>query len=85
MYYRTDDPVRDAARYYDELDKEYQIASEKAHCECCGKACGGDDHFNLWGDVIACSYECALKLLSEDDKEDILLDWIEDQSEGPLY
>ena len=77
--FRTENPVADAERYYEEQEEAWMRQNESVHCECCGKACGAVPHFKLFGYQIACSEKCARKLLSEENVGDIVNDWLFDQ------
>nr|MBQ4455670.1 hypothetical protein [Clostridia bacterium] len=77
--FRTENPIADADRYYEEQEKEYIRLNETAHCECCGRACGAEIHYRLFGNVVVCSMKCAKDYLDQDDREQIIEDWVEDQ------
>ena len=75
----TDDPIADAERYYNEQEDEFARVNATAYCECCGKACGAEDHYKIFGQ-IACSKECARKLIMDEDIEEVIDEWIEMQT-----
>lgn len=77
--YRTDDPVQDAERYYEEQEAKYAVVDNKAICECCHCSCGAESHFRLWDETVACSKECARKLLTKEDIDEIVDEWLDDQ------
>lgn len=82
--YMTDNPVGDAEAYYSDRGEAFDRLNRQRRCEHCGEYCGAKLHYRLWGDVVACSKDCALKLLSDDDIEDVLTDWLDTQSEDAL-
>ena len=81
----TEDPVRDAARYFKEQDEAYERENASAVCECCGRHCGAEKHYRLWGDVVVCSKECALKMLDNSDINEIVDSWLEEQVEDERW
>ena len=78
MYF-TDDPVRDAQRYMEEQEREYDRVNHTAYCEKCGRPCGAEPHYNVFG-MVACSKECARELLDEDDIDTLVDDWLDGQA-----
>lgn len=77
----TDDPVRDAERFFEHQEREYDEQNRTEFCECCGKPCGAEPHYKIF-DMTACSKECAKKLLDEDAIEEIVDDYIDEQMVG---
>lgn len=80
----SDNPERDAKNYYEEQGRIYDKVNNLCTCACCGKPCGAERHFELFaGEVVACSEKCARKLLTSDDIEDIVSDYIMMSGVGP--
>ena len=77
--YRTNDPVADAERYYEAQETQYALENECAICECCGRPCGAEEHYDVFGRV-ACSKECAKEIIAKDEDlyDDVLDEWLED-------
>lgn len=49
----TDNPVRDAERYYEEQEKQWDAENRTKRCEVCGRPCAKEKHFEF-DDVIVC-------------------------------
>ena len=89
--YMSDDPARDVERCYEAQEVQYAMEDSCATCDCCGRTCGAEDHYDVNG-KIACDAECAKKLLSEkelnqivdefiDNNLDFIIDeWLEDHT-----
>lgn len=79
MYMRqfTDEPDLDAERYYEAQEVQYAMENSCATCDCCGRDCGAEEHFDVNG-RIACSEVCARKLLSDGELSEIKDDFVRD-------
>ena len=74
--FMSDDPVWDAERYYEAQEADYAMRNSCARCDCCGMDCGAEDHYDVNG-KIACSRECARKLLTDKELDDVVDEYID--------
>jgi len=49
----TDDPARDAQRYFKEQEKQWYEENRAQHCEICGRPCARLRHYEF-NDVVVC-------------------------------
>ena len=57
----TDDPARDAQRYFKEQEKQWYEENRAQHCEICGRPCARLMHYEF-GDVVVCeSGKCLME------------------------
>ena len=50
----TDDPIRDAERFFEKQEKEWYEDNRGQRCEICGRPCARLTHYEF-GDVVVCS------------------------------
>jgi hypothetical protein len=55
----TNDPVRDAERYYEELEEKFDRENRRKRCAVCRKACGRLKYYDFDGVIVCddCLYE----------------------------
>lgn len=53
MFSFTDDPARDAERYFEEQEALWNEENDTKHCEICGRPCAREKHYEF-EDVTVC-------------------------------